>query len=211
MPEPLAVPHPPSLPTALFRGSIGGILLSVAGFAPWAWFGRPLTRWLGEAGFYSVCAFVFIALSAPLLSHLLGGQRRLLRFYGMFVLSFTLYSIGWIAGWMAWRGLTGELIGLVFGCALMATVLVFWFRKPGRVPAVTLLLLAAQVPGYFMGSWVYERLTGMDDGPPFFPTMAKLLWGVFYGWGLGAGLGAALWWLQRPSSAAANSPDDNNS
>jgi len=209
MPEITTSPPPPTLSAALVRGSIGGILLSVAGFAPWAWFGRPLTRWLGEAGFYGVCALVFIALSAPLLSHLLGGHRRLLRFYGLFVVSFTLYSVGWIVGWMVWRGFTGEVVGLVLGCALMAVVLVIWFRKPGHVPVVTLLLLAAQVPGYFLGSWVYAQMSGMDDGPLASPTLAKLLWGAFYGWGLGAGLGAALWWLQRPQSSPANRSDDS--
>jgi hypothetical protein len=186
-------------------GSIGGILLSVAGFLPWALAGRFLTKAMGEAGFYAVCAVVFLGASGPLLHHLLKGEKTLVRFYRLFVASFVPYAIGWTAGWMALRGHAGSLAGLILGCLAMALVLCAWFGRWRAVVVVTGLLLVAQVPGYFVGGWAYAWLGGLAKGVPWLAVVAKLSWGVFYGWGLGAGLALALGRLQakEPRVAAA--------
>ncbi len=186
------------LATWLRRGSLGGILLSVAGFLPWALAGRPLTQALGEAGMYAVCALVFLGVSGPLLHKLLIGPRSLRRFYALFCASFVPYSVGWIAGWLAFRGHLGSLAGLVLGCLAMAVVLVAWFGQWRRLGGVLLVLLLAQIPGYFVGGWAYAWLGGLAKGLPWLAVVSKLSWGVFYGWGLGLGLAWALWGLQRP-------------
>jgi hypothetical protein len=96
------------LGTSLQRGIIGFTLLSVAGFAPWAVFGRWFYRTIGEGGLYAVCTLVFIGLSGPLTHRLIIGPGSLSRFYKLFGVAFTANSILWIAGWMALR-----LVGII--------------------------------------------------------------------------------------------------
>lgn len=183
----------------LAYASLGGVLLSVAGFLPWALVGRPLTQALGEAGMYAVCALVFLGVSAPLLHRLLDGSRTLARFYGLFTAAFIPYSIAWTAGWMALRGHPGSAAGLVLGCLAMAAVLCGWFGRWRQVGLITLLLLLFQVPGYFAGGWAYGWLGAVarEADAPTLGILAKLSWGVFFGWGLGGGLALALHQLQR--------------
>ena len=57
----------PSLGDSVRRGVVGFTLVSLAGFAPWAFFGRWFYRNIGEAGLYLICAFVFIGLAGPLM------------------------------------------------------------------------------------------------------------------------------------------------
>jgi hypothetical protein len=99
---------PPTLQASVLRGTVGFTVVSVAGFVPWAVFGRWLGRHVGEAGMYAVCALVFIGLSGPLLHRLILGPGSLRRFNQLFGLSFTAYSVAWIAGWMALRGHLGR-------------------------------------------------------------------------------------------------------
>ncbi|MDG2126009.1 MAG: hypothetical protein P8J87_20080, partial [Verrucomicrobiales bacterium] len=62
-----------SLSKTLIHGSLAGLVLSIAGFAPWALFGRFFYQTIGETGLYAVCAVVFIGLSSPLFHRLLIG------------------------------------------------------------------------------------------------------------------------------------------
>jgi hypothetical protein len=190
-----------SSPIKLVYGSVGGILLSVAGFLPWALAGKALTRAFGEAGMYAVCALVFLAASAPLLHRLLNGSRTLGRFYVLFTAAFIPYSVGWTAGWMALRGHPGSAAGLVIGCLAMAVVLCGWFGRWRQIGFITLALLLFQVPGYFVGGWAYGWLGGLarEMASPAMGIIAKLSWGVFFGWGLGGGLALALGRLQHPA------------
>jgi hypothetical protein len=191
--------HPTSHPLRLLYGTLGGILLSIAGFLPWALAGRPLSRALGEAGMYAVCALAFLALSAPLLHRLLIGPRSLTRFYTLFTAAFIPYSIAWTLGWMALRGHPGSAAGLILGCLAMAAVLCGWFRQWRLIPLITLALLLCQVPGYFLGGWAYGALGALAKSSPTLAIVAKLSWGLFFGAGLGAGLAIALHRLQTPA------------
>ncbi|MEZ0388828.1 MAG: hypothetical protein ACAI34_17270, partial [Verrucomicrobium sp.] len=101
--------QPPSLGASLWRGIIGFTLVSVAGFVPWAVFGRWFYRHIGEAGLYGVCALVFIGLSAPLMHRLIMGPGSMSRFFKLFSLSFAAYSVAWIGGWMALRDHPGSV------------------------------------------------------------------------------------------------------
>jgi hypothetical protein len=80
----------------------------------------------------------------------------------------------------------------------MALVLVAWFGQWRRLGWVLLVLLLAQIPGYFVGGWAYAWLGGLAKGLPWLGVVGKLSWGVFYGWGLGLGMAWALWGLQKP-------------
>lgn len=180
----------PSLGASLKRGMIGFTVVSVAGFVPWAVFGQRLRMQVGEAGMYAVCAVVFLALTAPLLHRLIIGPGSVSRFYKLFGLSFTAYSVAWIAGWMALRGHPGSMAGLAAGTMLMACMLVAAFDALRLVVKVFLALFVLNAIGYFVGGLSEAALIKEH------PLAAKLSWGVFYGIGLGAGLGLAFHFCQ---------------
>ena len=175
----------PTLWASLKRGMIGFTVVSVAGFVPWAVFGKWLQQQVGEAGMYAVCAVVFLALTSPLLHRLIIGPGSVSRFYKVFGLSFTAYSVAWIAGWMALRGHLGSIAGLAAGTMLMACMLVAAFDALRVVVKVFLALFVLNSIGYFVGDISEAELIKQ------YPLYAKLSWGVFYGLGFGAGLGLA--------------------
>src|SRR5438105_10282699 len=74
----------PSLASSLRRGIVGFTVVSIAGFAPWALFGRWFHQNVGETGMYAICALVFIGLSGLLLHRLIIGRQSLVRFYKLF-------------------------------------------------------------------------------------------------------------------------------
>ena len=175
----------PSLGASLTRGIIGFTVVSVAGFVPWAVFGRWFHTHGGEAVMYAACAVVFIALTSPLLHRLIIGPGSVSRFYKLFSLSFTAYSIAWIIGWMMLRGHPGSIAGLFSGTMIMACMLVAAFDALRSVVKVFLALFVFNAAGYFIGG-VSEAMFIKE-----YPLAAKLSWGLFYGIGLGAGLGLA--------------------
>lgn len=175
----------PSLGNSLWRGMVGFTLVSIAGFVPWAVFGQSLRPLVGEAGMYGVCALVFLALTSPLLHRLIIGPGSVSRFYKLFGLAFTAYSVAWTAGWMALRGHPGSFAGLAAGTMVMACMLVAAFDALRIVVKVFLALFVLNTAGYFLGGLSEAALIKEHA------LAAKLSWGVFYGIGLGAGLGLA--------------------
>jgi hypothetical protein len=200
--------------TFIRRGIVGFTILSIAGFAPWAVFGRWFYRAIGEAGLYAVCALVFIALSGPLMHRLIIGPGSLSRFYKLFSITFTVNSILWIAGWFAfrkyWHGHVGSLVGLLAGTAAMGWMLARAFDAKGVTLKVIAALFILNTVGYFVGGWAEGAVAGMKQLSLFgqtFPRsarmiLAKSLWGVFYGIGFGAGLGLAFYYCQERTRAA---------
>lgn len=172
----------PTLGASIARGAVGFTLLSVAGFAPWAVTGRTLYHAIGEAGMYAVCALVFLALSGPLLHRLLPGPGSLGRFYKVFGIAFTAYSVAWMVGWMSLRGHPGSLAGLFAGTAVMSVILAAAFDAWASLLKLTAVLFLANATGYFIGGVAEANVPGVTG---------KLLWGVCYGVGFGAGLGYA--------------------
>lgn len=185
----------PSLQASLVRGTVGFTVVSVAGFVPWAVFGRWLGRHIGEAGMYAVCALVFIGLSGPLLHRLILGPGSLGRFNRLFGLSFTAYSVAWIAGWMAFRGHLGSVVGLFAGTAVMGLMLCTAFEARRELLKVVAALFLLNSAGYFLGGVVEGWLIRQHA------LTAMLSWGVGYGLGLGAGLGLAFHFCQRRARA----------
>lgn len=185
----------PSLQASLVRGTVGFTVVSVAGFVPWAVFGRWLGRHVGEAGMYAVCALVFIGLSGPLLHRLILGPGSLGRFNQLFALSFTAYSVAWIAGWMAFRGHLGSVAGLFSGTAVMGWMLCTAFEARRELVRVVGALFVLNSAGYFLGGVVEGWLIRQHA------LTAMLSWGVGYGLGLGAGLGLAFHFCQGRARA----------
>ena len=190
---------PPSLAASVLRGAIGFTIVSVAGFAPWAVFGRWFHRIGGEVGMYAACAVVFIGLSGVLLHRLIIGPGSLPRFYKLFSMSFAAYSAGWIAGWMVLRGHPGSLAGLFAGTAVMGWMMARAFDARDATVKIITILFVSNTLGYFIGGWVEGGVMGMKEMTLFGATVPKrmqmraamLLWGVCYGIGFGAGLGWA--------------------
>ncbi|MBB5033947.1 hypothetical protein [Prosthecobacter vanneervenii] len=140
---------------------------------------------------YAACAIVFIALTSPLLHRLIIGPGSVSRFYKLFSLSFTAYSIAWIIGWMTLRGHPGSIAGLLAGTAIMGCMLVAAFDAWHAVAKVILALFVLNSLGYFIGGESEAALMKVHK------TTAMLSWGVFYGLGLGAGLGLAFHFCQE--------------
>lgn len=185
----------PTLGASLVRGMVGFTIVSLAGFLPWAGFGRLIHRQIGEAGLYIVCALVFIGLSAPMLHRLILGRDSLSRFYKLFGLSFAAYSVAWIVGWMTLGGHPGSVAGLFAGTAVMGWMLATAFEARDSLVKVIAALFVLNSAGYFIGGVVESALIRQN------PLAAKLLWGVCYGLGLGAGLGLAFHLCQSRARA----------
>jgi hypothetical protein len=181
----------PSLGASLKRGIIGFTVVSVAGFVPWAVFGNWFHRQGGEAGMYAACAVVFLALTSPLLHRLIIGPGSMSRFYKVFCPAFAAYSVAWIVGWMTLRGHLGSIAGLAAGTMVMACMLVAAFDALRVVVKVFLALFVLNSVGYFVGGVSEAALIKSH------PLAAMLSWGVFYGVGLGAGLGLAFYICQE--------------
>lgn len=181
----------PTIGSSVVGGMIGFTLVSVAGFVPWAVFGRWFHQHGGEAVMYAACAVVFIALTGPLLHQLIVGPGSMARFYKLFGLAFTVYSVAWIAGWMKLHGHVGSAVGLLAGTALMGCMLAAAFDAWHALAKVIAALFLLNSAGYFLGGVVEGALIEQHR------LTAMLLWGVFYGLGLGAGLGLAFYFCQE--------------
>jgi hypothetical protein len=169
---------------------------------------------------YLACALVFVAGSGLLLSPLILGPGSRPRFFKLFTVAFTAYSLGWTAGWMLLGGHTGSLVGLLAGTAAMGWILTRAFAAPKATLQVIVILFVLNAAGYFVGGWADGAMRGWTD-PQWFGTpltrrtqarIAMLLWGVCYGLGFGAALGWAFHrcqaeardlWLTRSSQKPA--------
>ena len=198
------LPSGRSLTRSLVHGALGFTLVSIAGFAPWAVFGRPLHRAMGEAGLYAVCAAVFIGLSGLCLHKLILGPGSLSRFYAVFAVAFTAYAIAWIAAWMSFGGHLGSALGLLAGTLVMAWLLVLAFDAKEQFVKVAAALFILNAIGYFAGGVVQGAVASLDRARFLGVALqrsdrvmlANLLWGVCYGLGFGAGLGLAFHFCQ---------------
>ena len=173
-------------------GAIGFSVVSLVVFATVA-FGEP---WLYErfrvTGSYVVWIALFILLGGVVLGSLVVGRWRLPRFYLLFGLAFLVYGVGWVAAYSNLGRSAGEWVGSLAGSILMALVFAAGFKRMSSVPKFALILFVTNSIGYFLGSAVYQSVTGQAG---------MLLWGLAYGLFLGAGIGAVLHYSQAgPSS-----------
>jgi hypothetical protein len=196
--------HLPTLGSSITRGMIGFTLVSLGGFAPWVLAGRWFYRNVGELGLYVACALVFIGLSGVLLHRLIIGPGSLRRFYQIFSLAFVGYATAWTVGWMAFGGLTGSIVGALGGIAVMGGILAIGFRAQRSILKIFLVLFAANAAGYFIGEWAYNLALALKEGnasgivlsSAARALLSKALWGLFYGLGFGAGIGATFYFCQ---------------
>lgn len=181
-------------------GTTGFALASVAVFGFWAAAGRGMQRSFGEAGFYAVCAALFILLGALLLRPL--ARLSFARFLQIFGGAFAAYALCWCLGWFLVRGRMGEVIGPFVGSLSFCAVPCAYFRNWHGFALSALILFVGHSAGYFLVGYAYEFLKTHNG------LIAKLAWGLCYGLGTGAGLGYAFWAAQRSAVApVASNPE----
>lgn len=156
--------HLPTMRESVLRGMIGFTLVSLGGFAPWALAGNWFYRNIGELGLYAVCAGVFIGLSGMLLHRLIIGPGSLVRFYKLFSLAFVAHAIAWTIGWMAFRGVTGSVVGALAGIAVMGGILAFGFGAYRASLKIFLVLFVTNAAGYFLGEWAHNLVLSLKEG-----------------------------------------------
>ncbi len=177
---------PLSLKRSIVTGGIGFCLVSLCVFGTVAFAQRWMYDRLGVTGAYLACMTLFILLGGMALIPLV-GTRRLLRFYVMFAAAFFSYGISWMAAYFTFKNAVGEWLGSFAGSVSMALVFAAGFGVLRSAPLLSALLFVANSIAYFLGSVFYYSF-----GKP----AGLLLWGAFYGFCLGAGLGAVLYTAQ---------------
>ncbi|MBL9113820.1 MAG: hypothetical protein JNJ83_02360 [Verrucomicrobiaceae bacterium] len=177
-----------TLLSSIFRGAVGFSLVSLASFSVWAfasgWFkGRG-----GELGMYAGCALVFFVGTGLALSPLLQGPRARKRFNAAFLTAFAIYAVVWTVAWMALGFPYGEWVASGAGSLAFAITTAAFLGGWSKLPVATVLLFFFHSAGYFTGAQIYYT---SEHG-----TAVKLLWGVLYGLGFGAGIGQLYYLLQ---------------
>lgn len=178
----------PSLQRSIATGAIGFCLVSLCVFATVAFGERWMYRTFGLLGAYLVWTVLFIVLSGAVFGSLVVERWRLPRFYILWGLAFFAYAAAWTVAYFIMRDTAGELVGALVGSVLMAVIFAAGFRSPRATVKLSAVLFVSNSLGYFIGSALHN-LFGVPLG--------MLLWGVAYGLFFGAGIGAALHFVQQ--------------
>lgn len=177
----------PSLTRSVLTGGLGFCLVSLCVFATVAFAESWMYHRLGVFGAYLAWTFLFILLGGGALGPLVAGRWRLPKFYLLFGAAFFAYAAGWVASYFFLPNVFGEWVGSLLGSLLMGWVLAAGFGAARSTLRLSALLFAANSLGYFLGSAINDSLR---------ESAGMLAWGCVYGLFLGAGLGAALHFVQ---------------
>jgi len=187
-----ALARAPTLNESLGLGAGGFAAAGCVVFAAVAAGHDRLQNNLGEIGANACWAGLFILLGGGLLSRLVIGPRRLVRFYILFAIAFLLYGAGWTAVYFPLRSELGEWLGSLLGATMLGLTLATAFDAARQAPKIITVLFLTRSAGYFCGVFVHRAVPGIGGW---------MLWGIAYGLGLGAGLGYALYTCQAPVRA----------
>ena len=179
---------PPSLTRSIATGAIGFCVVSLCVFATVAFAERWMYRNLGGLGSYLAWIALFILLSGAVFGSLVVGRWRLPRFYLLFGLAFFAYAAVWMIAYFTLRNTAGEFVGSLAGSMLMAIVFAVGFGSPRSTLKVSAVLFVSNFLGYFLGVTLFNNLS---------EPAGMLLFGVVYGLFFGAGIGAALRIVQQ--------------
>ena len=168
-----------SLASSMLFGALSFAIVSTLAYSLWAF---RLVR--GEALLFSAIAGVYLGLTGLALGRLLIIPDSLLRFMGLFALSFLIYAITWCAFWF---GLGGQYHGDLYGSATGLLAIAWFFHRAfgantGLLASFS-ILFAFHTLGYYAGEVYYFEVDG---------KAGRLLWGACHGLGFGAGLGALI-------------------
>lgn len=143
---------------------------------------------LGWLGAYVAWTVLFILLGGGALTPLIVKPVRIPKFYAIFSAAFFAYAVGWVGLYYALRDGDGEWLGSLAGSILMSIVIAAGFKVIRSAPLFSVVLFVANSAGYFVGSFLNNRVRG---------AAGMLLWGAAFGLALGAGLGAVFHLAQR--------------
>lgn len=180
----------PSLTKSVVTGAIGFCLVSLIVFATVAFAERWMYQNLGLLGSYLAWIALFILLSGAVFGSLVVVRWRLPKFYLLFALAFFAYSAVWMIAYFILRGAVGELAGSLGGSILMAVVFAAGFGALRSTVKLSAVLFVTNCLGYFLGAALFYSLC---------EPAGMLLFGVVYGFLFGAGIGAALHFVQQRS------------
>ncbi len=199
-------------------GAIGFAGVSLLAFSLWAFLGRWFGKHGGEGVLYAAIAAVFLLATGLVLHPLMEGEHRLRRFTVAFVPAFLAYALVWSGFWFWLKFGLGEWLGALVGSLVFVSLWRRWNPSSEPFLKAVVVFFVLHTLGYFAGGYSMEGLLRLarqqPEPPPWFQPktwvlLAKLSWGVFYGLGLGAGLG---WLTGGPGVAneknAATQPTD---
>ena len=164
-------------------GALGFGSVSVLVFACWAYAGRWFCSHVGEAGAYLAWAAIFVVGSGGLSGRWVIGAGSGRRFFGGFAFASMAYSVVWIAAWCASPDRFGGIFGALVGVAAFGACLCGMFGAWRAWSSMMVGLAVGNLAGYFLGEALHDLYGG---------HAGKLLWGLSYGPGFGAGTGHAL-------------------
>lgn len=171
------------LTKSMFIGAYRFAAASTLVFSTVAFAERWMYQNLTLAGAYGVWTVLFLVASPLALLPLVRMSPNRRMFPVWFNIAFLAYCALWCAAWFLSPNTLGELVGCTAGSIAMANVLVL--RGFVKKPFVTagLLLAICNLLGYFAGGYLNAKLGGPSG---------MLAWGVLFGAGTGAGIGAIL-------------------
>ena len=164
-------------------GALGFGSVSVLVFACWAYAGRWFCSHVGEAGAYLALAAIFVVGSGGLSGRWVIGAGSGRRFFCGFAFVFMAYSVAWMAPWFASPHRFGEIFGALVGVAAFGACLCRMFDAWRAWSSMMVGLAVGNLAGYFLGGALHDLYGG---------NAGKLLCGLSYGPGFGAGTGHAL-------------------
>lgn len=173
----------PSLARAVLAGALGFALVSLCVFATVAFGERWMYAHLSVLGAYLAWTVLFILLGGGVLGSLVVGRWRLPKFYLLFGVAFFAYAAGWMCAYFLLPRASGEWTGSLLGSVLMALVFALGLGVARATIKLSAVLFVANSVGYFLGSALNDYAGG---------RRGMLLWGITYGFCLGAGIGAVL-------------------
>jgi hypothetical protein len=194
---------------AILNGAWRFAVVSLLAFGFWAIGPQILPKQFGEIGVFVGCLIFFCVFAEIFMVRLVHEPNARKNFNRSFVPAFVVYAIVWSACWFALKFGRGEWLGSALGCAAFALVLGKQLGAREGFCKVILFLIVTHSAGYFLGGKVFL----MARHPPAFLaslskdqiwTLAKLMWGLFYGLGFGAGMGYAFDVFQKAPPAKAN-------
>lgn len=182
----------PSLKRSIAVGAIGFAVVSLCVFAT-AGFGEHwMYQTFGKLGAYLVWTVMFILLGGVVFGSIVVVRWRPPKFYLLFALAFFAYAAAWIVGYFILHGTLGEVFGSLAGSILMALVFAVAFGSLKSTAKLAAVIFVLNALGYFIGAAILYSLLN---------AYGFLMFGLVYGVFFGAGIGAALHLVQRGMDA----------
>jgi hypothetical protein len=170
------------VPVGPLRGALGFGVVSTLVFSTVAFAERWMYQNLTVPGAYGVWMVMFLVLAPIAFIGVVPSDRRR-TFPLWFNAAFFGYCVLWCAGWFLSPNTLGEVVGCIAGSIALAGVLV-WRGYVGKsLPVAGVVLAICNLIGYFAGGYLNAKLGG---------PAGMLTWGLLFGSGTGAGIGAIL-------------------